>query len=104
MERPNAWKDYEEEELRQVRETGDDYREMLSACKTEREWNRALIARLEKAGYHIVFHVHDEVILEVPYGQGSLEEACQIMGFPPAWASDLPLRADGDELTYYRKM
>ena len=59
---------------------------------------------LEKAGYHIVFHVHDEVILEVPYGQGSLEEACQIMGVPPAWANDLPLRADGDELTYYRKM
>ena len=27
-----------------------------------------------------------------------------IMGLPPAWASDLPLRADGDELTYYRKM
>ena len=59
---------------------------------------------LEKAGYHIVFHVHDEVILEVPYGQGSLKEACQIMGVPPAWASDLPLRADGDELTCYRKM
>ena len=59
---------------------------------------------LEKAGYHIVFHVHDEVILEVPYGQGSLENACAIMGIPPAWASDLPLRADGDELTYYRKM
>ena len=59
---------------------------------------------LENAGYHIVFHVHDEVILEVPNGQGSLEEACQIMGVPPAWASDLPLRADGDELQYYRKM
>ena len=59
---------------------------------------------LEKAGYHIVFHVHDEVILEVPYGQGTLEDACRIMGVPPIWASDLPLRADGDELTCYRKM
>ena len=59
---------------------------------------------LEAAGYHIVFHVHDEMILEVPYGQGSLEDACRIMGIPPTWASDLPLRADGDELTYYRKM
>ena len=58
---------------------------------------------LEKAGYPTVFHVHDEVILEVPYGVGSLEEACQIMSIPPAWASDLPLRADGEELTYYRK-
>ena len=59
---------------------------------------------LEAAGYHIVFHVHDEVILEVPYGQGSLEDACRIMGIPPSWAPDLPLRADGDELSYYRKM
>ncbi len=59
---------------------------------------------LESAGYHIVFHVHDEVILEVPKEQGSLEEACDIMGVPPIWANDLPLRADGDELTYYRKM
>lgn len=59
---------------------------------------------LEAAGYHIVFHVHDEVILEVPYGRGSLEDACRIMGIPPKWASDLPLRADGDELSYYRKM
>ena len=59
---------------------------------------------LEKAGYRIVFHVHDEVILEVPNGQGTLEEACAIMGVPPSWAPDLPLRADGDELAYYHKM
>lgn len=59
---------------------------------------------LEKAGYHIIFHVHDEVILEVPIGQGSLEEACRIMAIPPVWAADLPMRADGDELQYYRKM
>lgn len=44
------------------------------------------------------------MILEVPIGQGSLEEACRIMAIPPAWAADLPMRADGDELQYYRKM
>ena len=59
---------------------------------------------LEKADYSIIFHVHDEVILEVPIGQGSLEEACRIMAIPPAWAADLPMRADGDDLQYYRKM
>ncbi len=52
MERPNAWKDYGEADLKAVQEIGADYRKMLSACKTEREWNKALIARLEKAGYH----------------------------------------------------
>lgn len=58
---------------------------------------------LESAGYPIVFHVHDEAIMEVPIGKGSLEEACRIMAIPPDWAKDLPLRADGDELPYYRK-
>ena len=58
---------------------------------------------LESAGYPIVFHVHDEAIMEVPVGKGSLEEACRIMAIPPDWAKDLPLRADGDEMPYYRK-
>ncbi|MBQ9211882.1 MAG: aminopeptidase [Clostridia bacterium] len=51
MERPNAWKAYEEKDLAQVKAIGEDYRQMLSQGKTEREWTRALIARLEKAGY-----------------------------------------------------
>ena len=58
---------------------------------------------LEAAGYPIVFHVHDEAVMEVPIGQGSVEEACRIMAIPPDWARDLPLRADGDEMTYYKK-
>ena len=58
---------------------------------------------LEAAGYPIVFHVHDEAVMEVPIGQGSVEEACRIMAIPPAWAKDLPLRADGEEMAFYRK-
>ena len=58
---------------------------------------------LEAAGDPIVFHVHDEAIMEVPVGKGSLEEACRIMAIPPGWAKDLPLRADGDEMLYYQK-
>ena len=58
---------------------------------------------LEAAGYPIVFHVHDEVILEVPFGQGSLDEVCAIMAIPPQWAPELPLKAAGDELMSYRK-
>lgn len=59
--------------------------------------------RLEKAGYCIVMHVHDEVILETANETGSLEEACAIMGKPIKWAPGLPLRADGYETTYYKK-
>ena len=58
---------------------------------------------LEAAGYPIVFHVHDEAVMEVPIGQGSVEEACRIMAIPPRWAQDLPLRADGEEMEFYRK-
>ena len=58
---------------------------------------------LAAAGYPIVFHVHDEAVMEVPIGQGSVEEACRVMAIPPDWARDLPLRADGDEMTYYKK-
>ena len=58
---------------------------------------------LEAAGYPIVFHVHDEAVMEVPAGQGSVEEACRVMAIPPDWARDLPLRAEGDEMAYYKK-
>ena len=58
---------------------------------------------LEKNGYPVVFHVHDEAVIEMPIGQGSLEEACRLMAIAPEWADDLPLRADGYECAYYQK-
>lgn len=59
--------------------------------------------RLDRAGYKIVFHVHDEVILDVPNGFGSLNEVNKIMGEPIEWAPGLPLKADGFETSYYKK-
>lgn len=59
---------------------------------------------LEAHGYPVVFHIHDEAVIEMPIGQGSLEEACRLMAIAPDWAEGLPLRADGeDHLTFYRK-
>ena len=58
---------------------------------------------LEKNGYPVIFHVHDEAVIEKPTGQGSLEEACRLMAIAPDWAKDLPLRADGYECAYYQK-
>ena len=58
---------------------------------------------LDDAGYPIVFHVHDEAVMEMPVDEGSMEYACAVMGQPPDWALDLPLRADGYECAYYRK-
>jgi DNA polymerase len=58
---------------------------------------------LEAAGYPIVFHVHDEAVMEVPIGRGSMDDACAIMSQAPDWADGLPLRADGYECRFYRK-
>lgn len=61
------------------------------------------LMNLEAAGYPIVFHVHDEAVMEVPVGQYSVMEACAIMGQAPDWADGLPLRADGYECEFYKK-
>lgn len=70
---------------------------------TARDCLATAMLRLDEAGYKIVMHVHDEVILEMPYGEGSLEEAAGIMGQPIDWAPGLLLRADGYETPYYKK-
>lgn len=59
--------------------------------------------RIEKAGYTIVAHVHDEVICEVPINIGSFKEVCSIMSIQPDWAKGLPLGADGYECEFYKK-
>lgn len=55
-------------------------------------------------GYCINFHIHDEVILEVPRDSGkNLEEAISLMCRLPDWADGLPLNAAGFESDYYMK-
>ena len=59
--------------------------------------------KVTKAGYDIVMHVHDEIIMDVPKGFGSIEEVNSIFGESIEWAKGLPLRADGYECDYYMK-
>ena len=61
------------------------------------------LERLEAAGFPVVFHVHDEVVIDAAPEQASLEAVVEIMKQPPAWAPDLPLNADGWIGGYYRK-
>ena len=64
------------------------------------------IDRLEAAGYPIVFHIHDEVVIDIaPYtfGEDMLEDVVRIMSTPIPWAQGLPLAADGWVGTYFRK-
>lgn len=60
--------------------------------------------RIERLGYPIVFHVHDEVILEVPDdGSRTLAEVCEVFKQPIMWADGLPLKGDGYVTDYYKK-
>lgn len=58
--------------------------------------------RLDAAGYAIVFHVHDEVVIEAPDGS-KWQDAAAIMGEPISWAPGLLLRGDGYETKFYMK-
>ena len=58
---------------------------------------------LDAAGYRIVMHVHDEVVIETDGSEGSLADVIAIMCRPISWAKSLPLKADGYETYYYKK-
>jgi DNA polymerase len=70
---------------------------------TARDCLAEAMLRLDAAGYKIVMHVHDEVVLEVPAGKGSLEEIEELMSRPISWAPGLPMKTDGFETDYYMK-
>ena len=70
---------------------------------TARDLLAEAMLRVEKKGYPIVMHCHDEIIAEVPEGIGSVDEMCEVMAVQPKWAEGLPLRADGYECSFYQK-
>ena len=59
---------------------------------------------LEDKGYHVVFHVHDEMIFDVPredqYAAKVIDDA---MAAPISWAPGLPLKGGTYECDFYRK-
>jgi DNA polymerase len=70
---------------------------------TARDLLAEAMRRMELAGLGIVGHVHDEVILEVPKGQYTVEDVCGIMNRNPVWADGLPLASAGYTGNYYFK-
>lgn len=58
------------------------------------------LIRLENAGYPVVAHVHDEVLVEGTY---PWEEISKVMCDSPEWAGDLPVDGDGFCTERYRK-
>lgn len=65
----------------------------------------AVLMTLYLHGHRIVFHVHDEVIVETEkeHGENDLETVKEIFAIPPKWAPGLPLRGAGYVTDYYIK-
>jgi DNA polymerase len=61
------------------------------------------LMRLDTEGYDTAMHVHDEAVLDVPFGAGSVEHVTTVMGQPIDWAPGLPLNAAGFECDFYQK-
>lgn len=59
---------------------------------------------VERAGWPIVLHVHDEIVTDVPNGpQYNALELERLMCVLPDWAEGFPLAAEGQELMRYAK-
>ena len=59
--------------------------------------------RISAEDLNIVAHVHDEVIIEAPKDQYTVDEVCKLMSVNPAWCKGLPLAAAGYKGDYYFK-
>lgn len=103
--------------------TGDDRITYMGVNQTTKKWERietyggkmvenivqaiardclaVAMTRVEEAGYPIVMHIHDEMVIEA--NADALDEVNRLMAAPVPWAPGLPLRGDGYVTPYYRK-
>ncbi len=58
--------------------------------------------RLNRNGYRIVMHVHDEVVIEADR-KADVDTVCRIMSITPSWAEGLTLNAAGYDCDFYQK-
>ena len=64
------------------------------------------IENLEAQGLHVVFHIHDEVVIDTPAWADNdtmLDTVTKIMIKPIPWAQALPLNADGWVDKFFKK-
>ena len=61
-----------------------------------------IILRAHRAGLGIVFHIHDEIVVEAT-PQQTLQDVEQIFSQPIDWCRDLPLKGAGYSTPYYLK-
>lgn len=61
-----------------------------------------VILRAREAGLPVVFHIHDEIVVEAAPGQ-TIEQVEALFSKPISWCTDLPLKGAGYTTPYYLK-
>ena len=51
----------------------------------------------------MVFHVHDEVVIDIAAEKADLDMVVKLMTLPIPWAFGLPLNADGWVCDFFKK-
>jgi DNA polymerase len=75
-----------------------------AAQATARDVLAAAIVRLERIGYPVVLHVHDEVVAEVEAQRVvELEQFAETVAHPPDWAAGLPIAVEAFASPRYYK-
>lgn len=69
---------------------------------TARDCLAETLRRIHALGLQVVFHVHDEVIIDAPMDV-AVNTVCNLMGEPIPWAPGLILKGAGFENSYYMK-
>ena len=59
--------------------------------------------RLEKAGYPVIFSVHDEIVCEVPKSEKNITEFRRLLEICPDWATGLSIKAECWQGKRYKK-
>lgn len=62
----------------------------------------AVILRARNVGLDVVFHIHDEIVVEAP-PEHTLQEVEELFSKPMLWCKDLPLSGAGYSTPYYLK-
>lgn len=110
--RPAPWDESQDYEFITARNYGSDFARYdishsilaENICSaTAREIMARGMLRCEHHKYPVVMSVHDEVVLEVEQGFGSLEEVDRLLCEPLWFTQDLPLKTESMRSPRYRK-
>jgi DNA polymerase len=86
----------------QQRTYGGDIAQSLTQAVARDMLTDAMV-RIEKAGFPVVLHVHDEIMVEMPEGANRYNEFEEIMSTPATWATDCPIAVAGFKAKRYQK-